>query len=99
MVTGYASPSSSSPPTPRSPLPVSVGPTHHHYYFSSSPSPPFSPPSSPHPDILVTPFSLHHQLQLQPHHHYHRCSCLLHLLRWFLHRCCTSFSTRKRLAT
>lgn len=39
----------SSPPTPPSPLPVSVGPGYQNYFFSSSPSisPPFSPNSSP----------------------------------------------------
>ncbi|KAG5538127.1 hypothetical protein RHGRI_025267 [Rhododendron griersonianum] len=49
MNNGYASPSSS-PPTPPSPLPVSVGPNHQRYFFSSSPSPspPFSPPPSSH---------------------------------------------------
>ncbi|KAI8544836.1 hypothetical protein RHMOL_Rhmol08G0325800 [Rhododendron molle] len=49
MNNGYASPSSS-PPTPPSPLPVSVGPNHQSYLFSSSPSPspPFSPPPSSH---------------------------------------------------
>nr|XP_016462936.1 PREDICTED: vegetative cell wall protein gp1 [Nicotiana tabacum] len=107
MVSGYASPSpspSSSPPTPQSPLPVSVGPAHHPYYFSSSPSPspPFSPHPSPHTDILYPisiaasplPFSLDHQLQ--PHKLNSTCSCLLDLLKWFLQRCCTSFTTRKR---
>ncbi|PSS07236.1 Fer-1-like protein [Actinidia chinensis var. chinensis] len=43
MKNGYASPSSS-PPTPPSPLPISVGPGHQKYFFSSSP--PFSPPPS-----------------------------------------------------
>ncbi|XP_042479182.1 vegetative cell wall protein gp1-like [Macadamia integrifolia] len=43
----FASPPSS-PPTPPSPLPISVGPGHQKYNFSPSPSPspPFSPPSS-----------------------------------------------------
>ncbi|KAF5739230.1 hypothetical protein HS088_TW12G00432 [Tripterygium wilfordii] len=42
---------SSSPPTPPSPLPVSIGPGHQKYLFSPSPSssPPFSPPSTTHP--------------------------------------------------
>ncbi|MCD9558913.1 hypothetical protein HAX54_016604 [Datura stramonium] len=83
MVSGYASPSPSS--SPRSPLPVSVGPAHHRYYFSSS----------SHADITAS-FSLHHQLQ----HHYHNLhstcsSCLLHLLNWFLLRCCTSSTTKR----
>ncbi|KAK9146106.1 hypothetical protein Sjap_006009 [Stephania japonica] len=47
MKTDFCSPSSS-PPTPPSPLPVSIGPGYQKYLFSSSPSPspPFSPPSS-----------------------------------------------------
>ncbi|KAH7867512.1 hypothetical protein Vadar_034349 [Vaccinium darrowii] len=58
---GYASPSSS-PPTPPSPLPVSVGPNHQRYFFSSSPSPspPFSPPPSSHTSAENIPLLLTH---------------------------------------
>ncbi|XWS19238.1 hypothetical protein CRYUN_Cryun32bG0113700 [Craigia yunnanensis] len=43
---GYVSPTSS-PPTPPSPLPISVGPGNQKYLFSPSPTP--SPPFSPAP--------------------------------------------------
>ncbi|KAM6561874.1 hypothetical protein CsatB_021872 [Cannabis sativa] len=47
ILDGFVSPSSS-PPTPPSPLPISVGPGNQKYFFSPSPSlsPPFSPPPS-----------------------------------------------------
>ncbi|XP_024462531.1 formin-like protein 18 isoform X1 [Populus trichocarpa] len=49
---------SSSPPTPPSPLPISVGPGNRKYNFScsSSPSPPFSPPLSSHTSAENLPF-------------------------------------------
>jgi len=48
----------SSPPTPPSPLPVSVGPGYQNYFFSSSPSisPPFSPTSSPQTSPRAAPY-------------------------------------------
>ncbi|GMH16071.1 hypothetical protein Nepgr_017912 [Nepenthes gracilis] len=51
-----ASPTSS-PPTPPSPLPVSVGPGSQRYLFPSSPSlsPPFSPLSSSHTSVEDLP--------------------------------------------
>ncbi|PON53158.1 hypothetical protein PanWU01x14_203890 [Parasponia andersonii] len=53
---GYPSPTSS-PPTPPSPLPISVGPGNQRYFFSPSPSlsPPFSPPSSSHASAELLP--------------------------------------------
>ncbi|XP_039121469.1 uncharacterized protein LOC120258181 [Dioscorea cayenensis subsp. rotundata] len=55
LTNGNYSPSSS-PPTPPSPLPLSVGPGNRKYPFTPSPSlsPPFSPPSSQYssPEIL-----------------------------------------------
>ncbi|KAB1220046.1 hypothetical protein CJ030_MR3G007087 [Morella rubra] len=59
---GYPS-ASSSPPTPPSPLPISVGPGNEKYVFSSSPSasPPFSPPPSGHTSAEHLPL-LHEDL-------------------------------------
>lgn len=56
----------SSPPTPPSPLPISVGPGYYKYCFSSSPSPtpPFSPPLSDHSSIDSLP--LLHQNMCDP---------------------------------
>ncbi|ONI15032.1 hypothetical protein PRUPE_3G022200 [Prunus persica] len=60
----YASPTSS-PPTPPSPLPISVGPGNQKYIFSPSPSPspPFSPPPSSHTSAENLPL-LHHDQKL-----------------------------------
>ncbi|KAF6162235.1 hypothetical protein GIB67_008364 [Kingdonia uniflora] len=100
MKTDYASPSSS-PPTPSSPLPVSVGPGWHKYNFSPSPSPspPFSPPSS-HTSTENTPL-LNRELgsplrepsafsldQVPPEELGSRSSCLKDLLEFILMRCC-----------
>ncbi|XP_062026248.1 protein PROLINE CONTENT ALTERNATIVE 22 [Rosa rugosa] len=62
----YASPTSS-PPTPPSPLPISVGPGNQKYLFSPSPSPspPFSPPSS-HTSAENLPLLLPEKLQPSP---------------------------------
>ncbi|KAK2965477.1 hypothetical protein RJ640_008271 [Escallonia rubra] len=49
MKNGYYASPSSSPPTPPSPLPISVGPGNQRYNFSSSQSPSASPPFSPPP--------------------------------------------------
>ncbi|KAK3004338.1 hypothetical protein RJ639_018562 [Escallonia herrerae] len=49
MKKGYYASPPSSPPTPPSPLPISVGPGNQRYNFSSSQSPSASPPFSPPP--------------------------------------------------
>ncbi|EXC17858.1 hypothetical protein L484_023214 [Morus notabilis] len=56
-VDGCASSPTSSPPTPPSPLPISVGPGNQPYYLSPSPSPspPFSPASSSHTSAELLP--------------------------------------------
>ncbi|KAJ4968691.1 hypothetical protein NE237_015392 [Protea cynaroides] len=99
MRRSFASPPSS-PPTPPSPLPVSIGPGHQKYTFtpSPSPSPPFSPPSSRtsseiHPllckDSPYRPkgpstFSLDRVSDDLGF----QSSCLKDLLEWLLLRCC-----------
>ncbi|XP_062109918.1 protein PROLINE CONTENT ALTERNATIVE 22 [Humulus lupulus] len=108
IVDGFDSPSSS-PPTPPSPLPVSVGPGNQKYLFSPSPSlsPPFSPPSSSHDST-----ELLHLLQedkklpsprvpsvfsldlVDPDILDSKSSCLKDLLEWFVERCCNICSNK-----
>ncbi|KAA8540165.1 hypothetical protein F0562_024272 [Nyssa sinensis] len=105
MKNGYASPSSS-PPTPPSPLPVSVGPGHQTYFFSSSPSPspPFSPPPSSHTSAENLPL-LHHKLssppgapspfsldRYEPDELDSKSSCLRDLFEWLVISCCSCCS-------
>ncbi|XXG62165.1 hypothetical protein AAC387_Pa05g0586 [Persea americana] len=100
MEMDFASPSSS-PPTPPSPLPVSVGPGHQNYFFSSSPSqsPPFSPHST-HTSPENTPL-LHRDLLSRPREPSafsldkvadeltpQRSTCLQLCLEWLFLRCC-----------
>uniref|UniRef100_A0A2P2IUY7 Uncharacterized protein n=2 Tax=Rhizophora mucronata TaxID=61149 RepID=A0A2P2IUY7_RHIMU len=99
---GYIS-ASSSPPTPPSPLPISVGPGNQKYFFSPSPSssPPFSPPLSSHTSAENLPLlpekiaSIDVQVRStfsldQPHPDKSepKSSCLQDLLLWLLQRCC-----------
>ncbi|KAG2725821.1 hypothetical protein I3843_01G082700 [Carya illinoinensis] len=104
---GYPSPTSS-PPTPPSPLPVSVGPGNQKYIFSSSPSlsPPFSPQPSSHTSAENLPL-LHAKLsgtslplaltfsldrRREPDDLASKNSCLEDLLKWFIEKCCTCCS-------
>ncbi|KAL6996098.1 hypothetical protein U1Q18_006237 [Sarracenia purpurea var. burkii] len=103
MKNRYASPSSS-PPTPPSPLPVSVGPGNQRYFFSSSPSrlPPFSPPPSSHTSAENLPLGHHKPIPLaEPlvfsldrpsSDELGSSSCLKDLLEWLVLRCCSCCS-------
>ncbi|XP_058092244.1 uncharacterized protein LOC131238617 [Magnolia sinica] len=99
----FASPSSS-PPTPPSPLPISVGPDHQKYFFSSSPSPspPFSPQTthtSPESTALLSrelirrprdPSSF--SLEKFSDESGPQSSCLEACLEWLFLRCCCWWS-------
>nr|KYP50405.1 hypothetical protein KK1_027770 [Cajanus cajan] len=98
---GCDSPTSSSPPTPPSPLPISFGPGNRTYSFSvsSTPSPPFSHASSSHPSEDNLPLLLKtldspdvpsvFSLDLQyPQQFQSKTTCLMDLLEWFIQRCC-----------
>lgn len=82
----------SSPQTPPTPLPISVGPDNQKYLFSSSPtpSPPFSPPHSSHESLpllqqkisnptVPSPFSLDLKVSEPEDHLDFKTSCLKHL--------------------
>ncbi|XAR74054.1 hypothetical protein NMG60_11008219 [Bertholletia excelsa] len=105
---GYATPSSS-PPTPPSPLPVSVGPGSQNYFFysSPSPSPPFSPPPSSHTSAENLPllrykrsnsgpvlaFSLDRPINPRRQSPSRSSSCLSDWLEWVVLRCCSICSS------
>ncbi|XLR32338.1 hypothetical protein HN51_052303 [Arachis hypogaea] len=95
--------STSSPPTPPSPLPISFGPGNLRYSFSvsSTPSPPFSPPSSIHTSAENLPllckasvFSLDYQ---HPQVLESRSTCFKDLLEWVLQRCCSCCKGFRRI--
>ncbi|KAF2917064.1 hypothetical protein DAI22_09g164900 [Oryza sativa Japonica Group] len=98
MSSSVASPSTSPPTTPPSPLPVSVGPGNRRYAFTPSPSPSPPCPSSPAAPKLTPPphsssaFSVHARRLARPARprRFDLGACCLEWILMLLCCCCSS---------